>query len=398
MTQKMKAPSAAYLFLLLAGLAIFTPIMRHAIDNASDYRNHSRRAYQFPETSSHVSHVLLHAVIRAYDGLFNTAPRSDIMLLAMLTVLLPQPLIAFSVLKRAAKNHFPTAVIALLSLSMAIVTPITLWLDDVYMIGYLNPTIFHNPTFIVVRLFSIPLSLLAFRVLSYRPYRSLNHQAYVLILTATVLILSTLGKQNYTLVLIPALCLYALWHLATRQPIDRVLLVFGFVIPGAFILGLQYLVTYVGHSSGSSVAFGFLTAMQQHVPVWRLPIQLVLSLVFPIGVYALFFAEARRNRYLNFSWIVLGIGAAMAYSLYEAGPRWDDGNFIWGSYAAAYVLMFASLWFLIEQFVREKKATLRENQYSTLRVSLRIKLAMLLFALHVISGIVYCLWFQTLAM
>ena len=398
MTQKMKAPSAAYLFLLLAGLVIFTPIMRHAIDNASDYRNHSRRAYQLPNTSSHVSHVLLHAVIRAYDGLYNTAPRSDIMLLAMLTVLLPQPLIAFFVLKRAAKNHCPTPVIALLSLSMAIITPITLWLDDVHMIGYLNPTIFHNPTFIVVRLFSIPLSLLAFRVFADRPYRSLNHQAYVLILTATVLILSTLGKQNYTLVLIPALCLYALWHLATCQPVDRVLLVFGFVIPGAFILGLQYLVTYVDYRSGSSIAFGLLTFMRQHVPEWRLPIQLVLSLVFPIGVYALFFAEARRNRYLNFSWIVLGIGAAMAYFLYEAGPRWDHGNFIWGSYVAAYVLMFASLWFLIEQFVREKKDTLRENQYSTLRVSLRIKLSMLLFALHVISGIVYSLWFQTLAM
>ena len=50
------------------------------------------------------------------------------------------------------------------------------------------------------------------------------------------------------------------------------------------MLGLQYLLVYGSQDGGSTLVFGVLTYMRIWLPIWRIPIQLLLSLAFPLAV------------------------------------------------------------------------------------------------------------------
>ena len=204
------------------------------------------------------------------------------------------------------------------------------------MLGYLNPIVYHNPTSITARLFVIPVSILAFGIYQNLPYRSLNQRVHNLLLCAVIMVLSILAKPSFALALIPGCLLFALWQALRRVPVDWVLLAFGVVIPAAFMLGLQTLVSYGQSDNESAVAFGFLTFMELWIPTWRIPIQLLLSIVFPVGLGLLYARQASRHMFLRFVWTVFVCAMLVTYSLYESGPRKWHGNFLWTSYNAVF--------------------------------------------------------------
>ena len=75
--------------------------------------------------------------------------------------------------------------------------------------------------------------------------------------------------------------------------------------------------------------------------------------------------------------------------LYESGPRKWHGNFLWTSYNGIFLLMFASILFLLEQYVRELRHGYGSIQALNLRFSRRFAVALLLLGLHLLSGIAY---------
>ena len=64
-----------------------------------------------------------------------------------------------------------------------------------------------------------------------------------------------------------------------------------------------------------------------------------------MAVFALYFEQARRNLYLKMCWVIFAVAADdRCTSFYEDGSRrLANGNFVWGSYNAIFLLMFASL-------------------------------------------------------
>ena len=309
--------------------------------------------------------------------------------------MLPVPLVAFALLKKAAGEALPTAILMSLAIALTIMAPITIWADR-FMLGYISPMVYHNPTSVTARLFVIPLSLLALRM--FQPggsNRSLNQRVYITLLSASVVLMGTLAKPSFTFVLLPGCCLFALWRAFRRQSVDWLLLVCGFCLPGALLMGLLYLMTYVSQDTSSAVAFGFLTFMQHWIPTWRIPIQLVLSLAFPLVVLALYFERARRHLYLNLCWVIFAVSAVMVFTLYEEGLRFQDGNFLWSSYSAIFLLMFASLLFLVEQHRRETQLGCGDWIFLGIPVSRKTAIASLAFGLHLLSGIAYYYRFLT---
>ena len=236
------------------------------------------------------------------------------------------------------------------------------------------------------------MSILLLRVFDREKSRGNNRlRIYTVLLCASVLLLTTLAKLSYTIALIPGCCLFAAWQTFRRKEVDWLVLVLGICVPGTLMLGLQYLLTYVGSTSDSSVSIGFLTFMSYWIPKWRVPIQLLLSLVFPISVYILYFREARKNLYLNLSWTIFGVSTLMTYFLYETGPRIDHGNFIWNSYITVFVLMFASTLFLIGRPSSEIIPSKSTAPKKLLTLSQKRKVAFVFFAMHVLSGLAYYL-------
>ncbi len=214
-------------------------------------------------------------------------------------------------------------------------------------------------------------------------------------LCAILMVLSILAKPSFALALVPGCILFAFWRTLRRGRVDWTLLALGVIIPATLMLGLQATISYVNFDDGSSIEIGFLTFMQLLVPTWRIPIQLLLSIVFPLGVGLLYAKQARRSLFLNFAWTVFFCAIMVTYSLYESGPRMKHGNFSWTSYNAVFLLMFASTLFLLEQYARELRHGYGSLQAFGLRFSRRFACASLLFGLHIISGIAYSLRFLT---
>ena len=381
-----------YLTLLVIGLVVFTPVMQRATTLDVDFGDHIALALKMPSENTNVSHVLFHGMFLTLRQLLPSYSNQDIALIVMLAVMVPLPIIVFVPLKKCSAGSIPDYALVGLSLGVTIMAPITIW-SQKWLIGYINPTIYHNPTTILLLLFVIPISLLAQRVYDNQPYRNRNHRVYTLMLCASLLLISTLAKQSYTIVLIPGCVAYAVFRRLKNKSVDWVLLVLGICLPGMAILGLEYLVTYVDLADGGSIAVGFMKFMLHYIPAWRIPLQFVLSLLFPLSVLLYYGVEARKDLYLKISWIVFGVSAFMSYFLHEEGARWWHGNFVWSSHTAILVLMFASLLFFVNEQVREIKQQQRGEIVSRIRLSSQAIVVLFCFALHVVYGIKYYLLF-----
>ena len=133
-----------------------------------------------------VNHVLFHAIFLSVHHIAPSVPHTDVALLAILLVMLPVPLMVFALLRKAAGDSLSITVLIALSLALTIVASITIW-SNRFMLGYINPIVYHNPTSITARLFVIPLSLLALRIFQGQAYRNLNQRVYIALLSATLL-------------------------------------------------------------------------------------------------------------------------------------------------------------------------------------------------------------------
>ena len=378
--------------LLALSLGLFAPVMRHAIQVSPDYENHYRRAMELPAqtTNRAVGHVLYHAVVKVYRGLLPAAAGPDIQLISVLSFMLPLCPMIFLLLKRSAGGTLPDKFTGALALGLALAAPVTFWVDNKFMIGYVTPIVYHSPTYIALRPFVIPLSLLALLAVQERGYRDLNQRLFWLLAAAALMMLTTLSKPSYTIALLPALILYAIRRRLRGCRGDFVFLLWGLCIPGGIILALEYLYTFAaGFRHGGTIAFGPLIFMDYYIPAWRIPIQVALSLVFPAGVCLLYVEEARKCQYIKLSWLVMAIGCLYLFTLYQDGGGLKSGNFVWTAYSAIFVLMFASLTFLIEQHKRERKSQGLETCRAGPRLSPRVGVGFALFALHVLSGIAY---------
>ena len=334
-----------YIFLFVLTLVVFVPVMTVASKRNIDFGIHSKIAEALPQEVTHVSHILYHAVYRLLRYWLPTVDSSEIALLAILVFILPLPMIVFSLTKKHSAGTISIFAIVFLTFGLTIASPITFWAND-YMIGYVNSLVYHNPTLFAVRLFVIPVSLLALRIFGNTAYRNANHRLYTLLLCASMILLCTLAKPSYTLVLLPGCCAFAVWQALKGRHIDWILLVFGICLPGVLILGLQYLVSFVNYDDGTSITFGIFEFFRLWIPDWRIPIQLLLSLVFPLTVYLLFFSEARKHIYFNFSWTVFSVSATFTYFLYESGSRIDHSCGIAMSPFSMFASMFLQQYFL----------------------------------------------------
>ena len=379
-----------YLMLLAASAIIAIPALMSAY-RTWDYTLHYRyAAWHGPQ--SYVSHALYPATIRLYDALIPPLADVYITFLATLTYMLPLPLALYWLLQRGAPQ-IRTAALMAASIALTLATAVTLWTDNQFMIGYFTGTVYHNPTYLTLRVFIAPMFVLATRVFAERSYRDFNERFYTLALTATMLLLTTLGKQSYAMALLPGACIFAMWRLWRRRGVDWTLLIFGICVPGTLLLLTQSLVTTANLRHDFYIGFGFFEAFLQHVPLWRIPLQLALSLVFPGVAYWLYRDEARKHSNLNLAWTVFGAAAAIVLFMHTSFLYTADLG--WTGYAAAFALMFATMAFLLERATAEGAFAAAGERVAWGGLSRRMKICLIALGLHVASGLAYYARFMT---
>ena len=199
-------------------------------------------------------------------------------------------------------------------------------------LGVFTPNPFHNATYMAAR----PFAILAF--FKYGDLLPVYEQANAwqehkkdYLLFSLYLLLATMAKPSFTIVLTGAAGILMLWRMFRsrfRNFIPTILLGVCF-LPTFIDLLYQFRGVFVpqeGQEGGIGFTFGH---------VWRqycdnIPLAIGLAVGFPLLVLVLNYKELRRDHSYRFSWQVYLMSFLMAFCLYEKGFREMDFNFSWG--------------------------------------------------------------------
>jgi len=273
------------------------------------------------------------------------------------------------------------AIAAVLSLGLLLAAPIilaTVSQRNLYR-GYVALNVPHNPPIVLLK----PLALLLFAftvgVLDY----SIRYSQRTLAIGITLMILSLFALPNFILVLLPALLILIAYFYYRHDSADLRTLLIMLIIPMAVLLVLFYAITHFFIDAGGGVQIApLLTLQNTDTSFGTLAIKFLLSILFPLTVYLLYWREAARAFALNLAWIIFLVGATQMYFLAETGRQALEGNFWWSAQIGLFVLFVVSALFWLIYFRGQPRW--------------RGWLCLGVLALHVLSGvIVYAAQFQS---
>ena len=195
-------------------------------------------------------------------------------------------------------------------------------------LGVFTANPFHNATYMAAR----PFAILAF--FSYVRLLDVYEQGAKLwdyVLFALFLLLATMTKPSFTIVLVGAAGLIMLWRMFRskfRNFIPTIQLGLCF-IPTFIDLLYQYGGVFVpaeGEEGGIGFTFGGIWALYCE----NLPLAICLGVGFPLAVLVMNYKELKNSTVFRFSWQLYIMGFLMAFFLGEKGFRWAHFNFSWG--------------------------------------------------------------------
>jgi len=200
-----------------------------------------------------------------------------------------------------------------------------------------------------------------------------------------VSLFSVLAKPSYSVVILPTVILIALYQKWKGRSVNWMLLIVSIILPSGVMLGIQSLSYNMG-----GLIFAPLAVIDEWARLYNpaasagLLVKLILSLLFLITVYGLYFEDARRNMPLNFAWLGFAFGVCYTYLLAESS-RVEYGNLVWSGQIALFILFVMSLAFFACQNWQLLAADVSGKRTPRFMIGLAI------LALHLVSGIVWYL-------
>lgn len=220
-------------------------------------------------------------------------------------------------------------------------------------LGTFTPNPYHNATYLAARAFSTVAFFLFADILTfYEKEDKWFHGKYMCF--SVFLVLATLAKPSFTLVLVSVAGFIMLWRLLTGRfrKIKAFFQMGIWFIPTFLVLLYQYGNAYLSGSE-NGIGFSFLKAWSQ---VTDNP---VLSLLLGTGfcLIVLFAALMRRQvpDLLKFAWQFFLTALLMLAFLYEKGARLPHLNFAWGYMYGLFFLYCASLIVLVQNTLRRRQ-------------------------------------------
>jgi hypothetical protein len=364
----------AIAILVIATMAIFTPVVHAMISRSdSDHGPHLRVATQLAETGQilrpqFLYHVSIVAVYRLFNGQISIETAALIVEVAFRAALGALIYILFCWVWDRPRTSRSSFLFVVLALGLMLVTPINFlsWSEgeDGRLSGGYNITnVYHNPTSELLE----PLALAFFIIVAPRLLRIHSENRRITWLIAAVLIvLGTLAKPNYTIVILPVMGLIGLYRFWKKEPFDWFLFIVGVIIPAGIVLLWQF--NFHEEVQGRGFAFSLFHFSRPRFP------ETPLSLLFPLAVYFLYLKDARKDTIFNLVWLVFGVGLAYQYMFIELNSG-SGRNFVHGARASLLIVFIVAMAFL-----------LRQNIDSFKRSNWKLIACMTILALHVICG------------
>jgi len=319
----------------------------------SDFSDHCAWVEELAEQGHLLPHPLYHVLCAAAWRLTGTSLTTICYVTVPLLLCIAATALTFRTLLRGTGGWIAGRGIwlGLIAVGLALVSPLNLWSWPRLYLGYLNPTVFHNPTYLALK----PFALLLFSLLAMpQPGEaSSTAQKWRLIFATTACLLA---KPNFVLALLPVLPVFWLWEIRSGRRPAIALHIVGVILPAVIILLWQYSFCYhtATQQSQSSIIlypFGVARCFSDH-----LLLKLLSSIAFPLVVISIYKQDALHDIPLRLGWLTFASALLMYYLLAERGPRFFHGNFVWGTYACNFILFVASAMFLLNRPDRDSQA------------------------------------------
>lgn len=244
-------------------------------------------------------------------------------------------------------------------------------------LGTFTPNPYHNATYLAARAFSVLAFLLFVNILGF--YEKDEHWFHPKYLAFSVsLLLTTLAKPSFTLVLVSTAGVIMLWRLCRSrfQGIKAFFCMGIWFIPTFLVLLYQFgNVFRPDSSSGSGIGFGFLKAWSQVSD--NIPWSVFLGTAFPLAVLLFSLLQKQFPDLLKFAWQFFLAALLMLLFLYEKGTRLAHVNFAWG-------YMYGLFFTYLSSLVILAKNTLQRRQPIW-----QLGVQWAVYALHLICGLDY---------
>jgi hypothetical protein len=242
------------------------------------------------------------------------------------------------------KSKHSGALSILFTLVLMLVAPINLLTISQHRLylGYIGINVYHNPTVIMLKPMALVIFWLILGWISTTP-----KPAYIFGL-AFLTVYSTFTKPNFTICLLPVVCMWLIYRRWKKQPLRLSAPLMGFILPAIVVLGYQYWFAYL-ESGATHIVFAPLLEMKYYAP-HGLGWMFILSFLFPLAVLIMQFHRAIRDEALLLAWGVFLVGSATTYLLAEQGARQYNLNFEWGAQVGLFILFIQTTLFSIKNW------------------------------------------------
>jgi len=212
-------------------------------------------------------------------------------------------------------------------------------------LGLFSGTLWHNPTYIAMKLFAVAVLVVFFRI--YLKKEKANIVAWILL--HVFLCVVTIIKPNFVVAFAPAVAILALIDLIRKEiKWGKVIALACSFVPAALVLLFQYNVIFNNNDgAGIGFAFGYVIGHYADRPLAAI----VQSIVFPVMVLAANIKSIQKDKAYLLSWVMWGIALLQYLCLIETGARMLHGNWGWGLHFATFLLFVASLNRLIQNLL-----------------------------------------------
>lgn len=360
----------------------FASVMMSSQHLTGDYPPHIEYAQlvQFsPNFSIPLPHFLYHIIVSFFTGVTSFSARTiSILLMALCIALIVYILWKYIRLYNQTLSPFWLCLIVITAIIMAPASVLKFNFEDPnFYFTYLHSSPYHNPTFLLAR----PLVLLT-TLLSIKVFDEERLDLRMNLSITLLLIIGTLAKPNYMIAFLPAIVLFAGWHLYQKKHIQWKSLIFGIVIPSILLLLWQFSFTYLFETAyeSTSIVINPMAVFFVHMQMANLNridilINLFLAIMFPLSLM-LMYSEARKDKLFIFSWLIFLVAMSQSYLLAETGDKLAHGNFLWGGHFALFILYVVS----VITVAKLKLYSQINGQFVILTTS---------FLAHLLSGIIW---------
>lgn len=265
-----------------------------------------------------------------------------------------------------------------LSLCLNFVMPFYVkWAHYKHYIGYQSANMWHNSTYMLMRVFALLTVLVFLRV--YESYREkMSVRDWLLI--AVFLMIASGIKSSFLTVFAPMMAIMLLVDLIRGTKFIRVFVMGCTVLPSIACILWQSVVLFDDGNSG--IAFAPFKVLSERSSNPKLTV--ILSVLFPVLVLLFHIRDFYKDRVYLGSLIMWAVGFCWVFFLTETGTRSVDGNFMWGYSISLFFLFIISTLKVIED-IKSDAITVRAK-------IIRMTVLIPVFAWHLISGI----WFFVL--